>query len=256
MKKILLILVLTLVTGLSIQASEPSKNVSKEAIKEAIEKKISGMKLDSLSTVQVKDSVVQSILNDTILKNKTADDKDYTFTFYTDSDNPHTETIITALAIVTPFLAIVAIVIASLIVSYNKRKRRYQMIEKAIDKNYQIPEYLLSESGSAQGQMPKGKADGTSSYLPMRWDGVRSGSIISAVGLGGLFAFGFGFMGGVFSILIFIGIAKIVINVLEQKSYREYANKYDTWNTTLNKDNSKTESGTVPPPFPNEENKD
>lgn len=137
-----------------------------------------------------------------------------------------------------PFITIMIIVAICLYYNYKKRTARYAMIEKAIDNNYEIPEYLANEqpgdaynafknvfvSTSAQRAQPKGNYAQVPPKVrmpkefytdPYKWKELRSGIVIAALGLALVMAFGFNFMGALCSVLIFIGLGKIITNYLQ-----------------------------------------
>lgn len=277
MKKILLIMVMLVgLCGVNTLNATTQREQQTDSLRKEIVAMVS-TKLDSINSAQIKDSI-KSMLNDTIIskKPKTVDG---TYSFSYESDKPEYELALVMVSVITPFVTIVLIVFLCLLMSYKKRKKRYEMIEKAIEKDYVIPEYLLSDD-KQKNVCPPSSGNGSNGskvpYMPNQWAGVKSGAILAAVGIGLVFAFGFNFMGGLCSILFFIGVAKIVVNILEQRHIKEYYQDYDMgdsdrsksdWNNNANTNTGwgknqprwsspeKPKEGTVPPPYPNDDQK-
>lgn len=253
MKKILFSILVLLISIIGIEASAANEKANETKTEKL--SLVESIKKDSMTIVALRDSL-KSMVSDTIVNFKSKGESENkaaaaSFAFeYGNDEEPVYELVIAIVAIVVPFITLLLIVVACLIISYKKRKSRYQLIEKAIANNYQIPEYLMNDSkpGTDQEQLKKS----TNMYFPNQWDGVRNGAILVAVGMGLFFAFwGSGFMMGICAMIAFIGIAKIAINWLDNRNMQRYYNSQSETSST----NSKNEnSGSVPPPFPRNEN--
>lgn len=142
--------------------------------------------------------------------------------------------IIRVLGITVPFITIIIIIILCLYYNYKKRVARYHMVEKAIENNYTIPEYLANEQSATKtpewknifssSAAPEGNHPAAGQRPPMpkefytnpyKWKELKSGLAMTAIGIALVLAFGMNFMGAICSVLIFIGVGKMVANYLE-----------------------------------------
>ena len=199
--------------------------------------------IDSLNLEMKIDSIVNASIDNS--RSYTVDADDYTDEEYYNATQAamieaekveNERRFITRITGITiPFLTIIIIVLLCLNYNYKKRVARYHMVEKAIENNYTIPEYLANEQPAAKSPEWKNvfgtsavASDGTRPtnnqrpvmpkefYTnPYKWKELKSGLVMAAVGIALVLAFGANFMGAVCSVLIFIGVGKIVANYLE-----------------------------------------
>lgn len=189
-------------------------------------------KIDSLAKSAIADSV-GSILSDTIMSAKQSKKQQDASLAYSDGfdDNDDDyiyseDSIIAIVAITVPFAAIVLIVLICLIMGYARRKAKYKLIEKAIENGYELQEYLFTEKPTAGCVVQHSNATTNASATPIinPTDIARRNSSIK----GGIALTGVGFglclfwllcdavpMAGLCSIILIIGVGKLVVVYLE-----------------------------------------
>lgn len=169
----------------------------------------------------------------------------------------------------TFFIAVVWVVALSLLFYYLHRRRKYKMIEKAIENNYPLPGYIfgakqeptqptymgtptpppfnadrvaagtppLSAGAQSQGEMPQG-AQPQYQVPPMiapysiNWSQMKDGLTLAAVGLGLMLFFtvvGATRLACIFIILVLIGAGRIWVNYQDQKNAIDWAKRQQTW---------------------------
>ncbi|MDD2961134.1 MAG: DUF6249 domain-containing protein [Muribaculaceae bacterium] len=260
MKKFLLSLIMVVSLSTFYLSADTINATPKQSEKEALKSLLVAIDRDSVSLDALCDSLVKRM--DTRLFKEREEtpqqESNFSFELFSSEDEAY-ELAVALVCISAPFITLFLIVLVCLLISYKKRKSRYALIEKAIASNYQIPEYLINgnkSSFSAPAPTPTPNADinikekqgkAKMPYYPNIWNGAKSGTVLIAVGLGLLFAFGFNFVGGLCSILIFIGIARVIMNVLEYRNLKEYYTGEDIHD-------EQNRPGAVPPPFNNKDN--
>ena len=164
-------------------------------------------RIDSVSVSSIADSL-NSILNDTI-KFVSEDDKNQVIDSMNNAgvdivvrsevDTTRAEMNMINVTVISSFVFILLIIVTALIFGYMRRRAKYKLIEKAIENNYPLPEYLFNKNSAEQ------------------WGSLKSGIIYVAVGLGLMFAFDDSFMTGVFLVILIIGIGKIAVYALNKR---------------------------------------
>ena len=177
------------------------------------------------------------------------------------------------------FLAVVFIVALSLLFYYLHRRRKYKMVEKAIENNYQLPGYIFGvhqePARPAYTQAPTPppfNADGIAAQQPaqadapqsarpgyqvppmpvpdrINWSQMKDGLTLVAVGIGLMlffFVVGATRLACIFIILILIGAGRIWVNYKDQQNAIEWARRQQTWYGTQ----QPTWQGTQPPMQP------
>lgn len=189
-------------------------------------------RIDSVNVSSIADSL-NSILNDTIKlvsdvdKSQTAvaiDNAGVDIMVRSEIDTTNAEMNMINISVISSFVFILLIIIVALVFGYMRRRAKYKVIEKAIENNYPLPEYLFNKKSEEQ------------------WGSLKSGIVYVAVGLGLMIAFDDAFMSGIFLIVLIIGIGKIVVHVLDKR--------------VENKSGIKTSIPPVPPVFKNNANPD
>lgn len=263
MKSRIICAIMALVVSLNGFSAEPQRDVDfvqamqlvKEAIKE-VTKKVAekSSDIDSMQMQMQIDSIVNASITATIDNSKAytidADEyqsdmvdeyrsgKSYDYMLFEHENEMRRANhrfVNKVLAMTVPFLAIIIIVMLCLFYNYKKRVARYRMVEKAIDNNYIIPEYLANEQASVK--VPEWKSvfggstasDGVHKQAsgprpafpkefytnPYKWKELKSGLVMASIGIALVLAFGANFMGALCSVLIFIGVGKMIANYLE-----------------------------------------
>lgn len=240
--KRLLFLIISIVICTSVSYAEskaqPDSIGTDEIAKHDLEKEFSSnraarsiietfFKRDSMTVDELKDSInaiIRSIsLDDTVYSaqnNESKTDSEYD-KLYDEQSNDTNEKEIAIIAITTPFIAIVIIVIACLVISYKKRKAKYYVIEQAIENNYQIPEYLINEA-----TIPSAPKQNSSTKSTLFNNGdlaeLRNSLILIGVGLVLWISFGVSsFVGQMCLIPTFIGIARFLVLYLANKGRKD-----------------------------------
>lgn len=165
-------------------------------------------RIDSVSVSSIADSL-NSILNDTIKfvseegSNKFVDSVSgagMDIVLKSEVDTTRNEMNMINVSVISSFVFMLLIIVAALLFGYMRRRAKYKLIEKAIENNYPLPEYLFNKKSEEQ------------------WGSLKSGIIYVAVGLGLMFAFDDSFMSGVFLVVLIIGIGKIAVYALNKRS--------------------------------------
>lgn len=191
-------------------------------------------RIDSLIMSTIADSL-NSILNDTIKFVPEADENQAVysandigvgFMMGSEMEDPVLAGINMAkVSVILSFVFILLIIVAALVFGYMRRRAKYKLIEKAIENNYPLPEYLFNKKNEGH------------------WGSLKSGIVYIAVGLGLMVAFDDSFMSGVFLVVLIIGIGKIVVYALDKKT----GNKYGIKDSAT----SVTPAPPIPPAFKN-----
>ena len=194
MKKIIYVMVVALLSINSFYAySQPSKVV----------KRITS-RIDSVDVGTIADSL-NSILNDTIkfgteeVKSIAADPDNNFSVVVSGTEIGKSEADIAKISVISSFIFFLLVIIAALITGYMRRRAKYKLIEKAIENNYALPEYLFNKR------------------IDEQWGSLKSGIVWTAVGIGLMIAFDDSFMSGVFLIVLLIGFGKIAIWMLNKR---------------------------------------
>lgn len=167
---------------------------------------------------------VLSRLNDTVISSSN-DNMANGLTSGTIS-NIHTSTSMMVIVITAISLgAILLIVIACLIFFYMHRRRKYIMIEKAIENNYQLPGWALNEDTrpapvmpAAEGQTPQPQQISAQTWYDYE---IRKGTKLATIGLGIMLFFlflGIPFLAAIALIPFLMGVAKIVFAYMNNKN--------------------------------------
>lgn len=208
---------------------------------------VSSMLSDSIMSI-IKE--VKSAMNDTVIRSKNADSPDLRqMSFKAELENDVIGLVSVSLGIIMPFLTVIIVVLIVLVVSYKKRKAKYQLIQKAIDAGIVLPEYMFNE-----GVSPKNPEQGTSnsggtlnSLSPYQWMSIKSGITYTAVGLGLILFFliaGATPVAAICSIVFFIGIGKIIMVLMQRKMMTNQGSSYS----------QQPQNPVTPPPFPKDNN--
>ncbi|MCH5216852.1 MAG: hypothetical protein J1F10_07900 [Muribaculaceae bacterium] len=192
------------------------------------------MKLDSIVNASIDNAVAYTV--DTYSDEQSGNNKDVEYdSAAARMDRENERDFILALAgIITPFVATLLMVLLCLIYNYKKREARYKMVEKAIENNYVIPEYLANErpmmNSVGKKVLPNSTPAAGQAYVnkpkelynnPFKWKELKSGIVMASIGVALVMACGFNFMGAICSVLIFIGVGKIVANYLEVRDMEQ-----------------------------------
>ncbi|MCH4155366.1 MAG: DUF6249 domain-containing protein [Muribaculaceae bacterium] len=189
-------------------------------------------------TAVIESNLVKQIeqkLNDTVVNNNPddADDADDSEVAATGDGSYHNEgaemldrmTPVMITSVV--FGSILLIVIVILIFVYLLRRRKYRVIEKAIENNYPLPEGIFDNSKKFSSQpSPVYNPNSNSNYaVPagnMQWRAFHSGLIVTIVGIGGILFFltvDAEPMAAIFTIVLLIGLGKLTLTYLEQRQF-------------------------------------
>lgn len=260
-KKLLFIALISFLTLQPISAA-PKDNPSKmERVKSKIEA------VDSIPYSAIGDSV-RAILKDTIYKSqslKQEQEPNSTFRFQYETDPGDSDAVGLMIIIGIPFLFIFLIIMGCLIISYRKRKDKYRLIEKAIENNYQLPEYMFNDiinprMPDFEDSTPQ-NANASAPQAPVfptnhkEWASIKSGIILSSVGLGLFLFFIPRSIAWACSIVFFIGIGKLIMVYLQKKHTSNSQNQYyRNWNNHYapQQNDAKKDSGSCPPPIPSQ----
>ena len=164
---------------------------------------------------------VLSRLNDTVVSSAGG-------TFSGNDHKDLTGTSISMMAIIITAIslgAILLIVIACLTFFYLHRRRKYMMIEKAIENNYQLPGWALNEDSRPSTTMPATE-DGTpqpQQISAQAWNDyeMRKGTKLAIISLGIMLFFlflGIKFLAVITLIPFLLGVAKIVFAYMNNKN--------------------------------------
>mgnify|MGYP001105757701 CR=1 FL=1 len=148
--------------------------------------------------------------------------------------------------------AILLIVIACLLFFYMHRRRKYMMIEKAIENNYQLPNWALNEGNRPAPTIPATE-DGTQQpqqISAQAWNDyeMRKGAKLAIISFGIMLFFlflGIKFLAAIALIPFLLGVAKIVFAYMNNKNKNWQRPRPNP--TSTENDNNKTV--VTPPEF-------
>lgn len=197
---------------------------------------------------------VLSRLNDTVISSSN-DNMANGLTSGTIS-NIHTSTSMMVIVITAISLgAILLIVIACLIFFYMHRRRKYIMIEKAIENNYQLPGWALNEDTrpapvmpAAENQTPQPQQISAQAWYDYE---IRKGTKLAIISLGIMLFFlflGIPFLVAIALIPFLMGVAKIVFAYMNNKNKNWQQPRPNS--TSIETDSNKTV--VTPPEFKQE----
>lgn len=144
-------------------------------------------------------------------------------------------------AIIMPFLMVCVVVAIAFWHTTKRRRMKYNMVEKAIENNYQLPEYVFYEQ-----QKPSPKIGSLRSHTQnqaSKTATLRSACTIMAVGVGVTLFFiinGDMELAALCSMIFLIGLGKLVVYLVERKSNnkKEEENPSETQPVAENNDNA------------------
>lgn len=137
------------------------------------------------------------------------------------------ESLIPLSAIIMPFLMVCVVVAITFWHTTKRRRMKYDMVEKAIERNYQLPEYVFYEQPKPVSQTAT----------------LRSACTIIAVGVGVTLFFiinGDMEVAALCSMIFLIGLGKLVVYLVERKNNnkKEEENPSETQPVAENNDNA------------------
>lgn len=128
---------------------------------------------------------------------------------------------------VIPFAAICVIIWLVFYYNSKKRKEKYRLIEKAIEKGVDIPESVFSEGKSKDKNESKPIAQ------------IRKAIVLISVGIAGIIFFIFcnsAEMAGLVSMVALIGIGNLIVGILEYRKQQGKAEQEETIENDATKD--------------------
>ncbi len=128
---------------------------------------------------------------------------------------------------VIPFAAICVIIWLVFYYNSKKRKEKYRLIEKAIEKGVDIPESVFSE----------GKSKDKNESAPIAQ--IRKAIVLISVGVAGIVFFaicGSPEMAGLVSMVALIGIGNLIVGILEYRKQQHKSNSEETIENDATKD--------------------
>ena len=126
-----------------------------------------------------------------------------------------------------PFTAICVIIWLVFYYNSKKRKEKYRLIEKAIEKGVNIPESVFNE----------GKTKGKNESKPIAQ--IRKAIVLISVGIAGIIFFIFcnsAEMAGLVSMVALIGIGNLIVGILEYRKQQGKAEQEETIENDATKD--------------------
>ena len=136
------------------------------------------------------------------------------------------ESLIPLSAIIMPFLMVCVVVAITFWHTTKRRRMKYDMVEKAIERNYQLPEYVFYEQPKPVSQTAT----------------LRSACTIIAVGVGVTLFFiinGDMEVAALCSMIFLIGLGKLVVYLVERKNNnKKEENPSETQPVAENNDNA------------------
>lgn len=128
---------------------------------------------------------------------------------------------------VIPFAAICVIIWLVFYYNLKKRKEKYRLIEKAIEKGVDIPESVFSE----------GKSKSKNESAPIAQ--IRKAIVLISVGIAGIIFFSIcnsAEMAGLVSMVALIGIGNLIVGILEYRKQQGKAEQEETIENDATKD--------------------